>query len=133
MEVSMRMLRQLLVAPLAVVTALSSVVFAQERHVVNPAALAGAVSQHLAKQDADRAVVREALSRPEVRELAAKTGIDLARANAALDTMSGANLERAAQAAQQVNDSLVGGATTIVISTTMIIIAPLILIILLVA
>jgi hypothetical protein len=129
----MRTLRQLLVAPLVAVTALSSVAFAQERHVVKPAALAGAVSQHLAKQDADRAVVLEALSRPEVRELAAKTGIDLTRANVAVDTMSGANLERAAGAARQVNDSLVGGATTIVISTTTIIIALLILIIVLVA
>lgn len=129
----MRTLRTLLVAPLVVVTALSSVTFAQERHVVNPAAMAGAISQHVAAQDANRAVVREALSRPEVRELAAKAGIDLTRLSAAVDTMSTADLERAAEAAQQVNDSLVGGATTIVISTTTIIIALLILIVVLVA
>lgn len=124
----MRTLRQLLVALLVVVTALSPVMSAQERHVIDSAAMAAAVSQHAASQDADRATVREALNRAEVRQVAEKTGIDLARLTAAVDTLSGADLERAADAARQVNDSLVGGASTIVISTTTIIIALLLLI-----
>jgi hypothetical protein len=128
MEVSMRTFRQLLVALLVVVTALSPVTFAQERHVIDSAAMAGAVSQHAARQDAGRATVREALNRPEVRQVAEKIGIDLARLNAAVETLSGADLERAAGAARQVNDSLVGGASTIVISTTTIIIALLLII-----
>jgi hypothetical protein len=129
----MQTLYRSLVAALVVVNVLSSVTFAQERHVVSRAEIAGAVSEHAAAQDANRAVVRKALSRPEVRTLAAKTGIDITRLSAAVDTMNGADLERAAEAAQQVNDSLVGGATTIVISTTAIIIGLLLLIIILVA
>jgi hypothetical protein len=118
----MRTLRQMLVAVLVVVTALSPVTFAQERHVVDPAQMAGAVSAHAASQDADRAAVREALNRPEVRQVAERFGIDLAQANAAVDTLSGTDLERAASAARNVNESLVGGASTVVISTTTIII-----------
>jgi len=119
----MRTLRQLLVAVLVVVTALSPVAFAQERHVVDPARMAGAVSEHAASQDADRAAVHEALNRPEVREIADKFGLDLVRMTAAVDTLGDADLERAADAARQVNESLVGGASTVVISTTTIIIA----------
>ena len=94
-----------------------------------PAALAAAVANHAAKQDADRESIHQALSRPEVIDVAARTGVDLARLNAATQTLSGADLERAAAAARQVNDSLVGGASTVVISTTTIIIALLIVII----
>ena len=81
------------------------------------------------------AVVREipALERPEVQAVASKLGLDLARAAAAVDAMSGADLEKAATAAQQVNDQLVGGASTVVISTTTIIIILLLVIILVVA
>jgi hypothetical protein len=125
----MRTLRKLLVGPLVLVTTLSSAAFAQERHVVDPAALATAVSQHVDKQDADRAAIREAFARPEVRDVAAQTGIDLGRLSAAVDTMSAEDLARAADAARQVNDRLVGGATTLVISATTIILALLVLII----
>jgi hypothetical protein len=100
---------------------------------VNPAALAATVGEHVAKQDADRAAVREALNRPDVREVAAQTGIDLARLTAAVDTLGGEDLERAAGAARQVNESLVGGASTIVISTTTIIIVLLIIILIVLA
>jgi hypothetical protein len=133
MEASMRTLRTLLVGPLVVVTILSSAASAQERHVVSTASLTAAVSEHVEKQDADRAAIREALSRPEVQELASATRVDLARMNAAVDTMNAADLERAADAARQVNNSLVGGASTVVISTTTIILVLLVLLIILVA
>ena len=129
----MRLHRTLFVAVLVVLTGLSSLASAQERHVVNPAAMAAAVSEHVAKQDADRAAVREALARPEVQEVAAQTGIDLERFTAAVDTLSGDDLDRAAGAARQVNDSLVGGASTVVISTTTIIIVLLIIILVVLA
>jgi hypothetical protein len=133
MEGLMRTLRKLLVGPLVLLTALSTSAFAQERHVVNPAALADAVSQHVVNQDADRAAIREAFARPEVRDVAAKTGLDLARLSAAVDTMSAGDLARAADAARQVNDRLVGGATTLVISTTTIIIVLLVVILIILA
>ena len=77
--------------------------------------------------------MREALERPEVQAVASKLGLDLTRATAAVDTMSGADLEKAANAAQQVNDQLVGGASSVVISTTTIIIILLVVILLIVA
>ena len=60
-------------------------------------------------------------------------GVDLGRANAAVSTLAGADLERTANAARQVNDALTGGASTVVISTTTIIIILLVIILLIVA
>ena len=122
--------RKLLVAPLVLVMFASSPAFAGQRHVVDPSQLAAAVDQHVAKQDADRASVHEALARPEVQQLAAKMGVDLTRATAAVDSMTGPDLTRAANAARQINQQFVGGASTIVISTTAIIIILLLIILL---
>jgi uncharacterized protein YaiL (DUF2058 family) len=111
----------------------SSSAFAGQQHVVSPSQLATTVADSAAKQDTNRATVRETLERPEVQAVASKLGLDLSRATAAVDTMSGAQLEKAANAAQQVNQQLVGGASTVVISTTTIIIILLLVIILIVA
>jgi hypothetical protein len=129
----MRLVKRLLVLPLGLLMVMSTSVFAQQQHTVDPSAIAGAVSQHVASQDADRAAVREALARPQVREVASHMGVDLTRVNAAVATMHGADLQQAASAAQQVNDALVGGASTVVISTTTIIIVLLIVIIIVIA
>jgi hypothetical protein len=104
----------------------------QQQHVVDQNQLAATLDQHAAKQDADRSAIREALMRPEVRDVAANVGLDLAKASAAVDTMSGTELTRVADAARQVNERLVGGASTVVISTTTIIIILLLLILLIV-
>ena len=58
--------------------------------------------------------------------------LDLARAAAVADTLSGPDLAQAARTARQVNEQLVGGASTIVISTTTIIIVLLLVILLVV-
>ena len=129
----MQSVRKLLVFPLAALMMASSSAFAGPQHVVTPGQLAATVVAGVAKQDANRATVHEALARPEVQAVASKLGLDLARAAAAVDTMSGAELEKAAGAAQQVNEQLVGGASTVVISTTTIIIILLLVIILVVA
>ena len=107
------MLRKLLVAPLVFTTVLSSNAFAQQRHVIDPATLADTVSQRAAEQEAQRSEVREALARPEVRDLAARTGVSMDQLTASVATLA-------------------GGASVIVISTTTIIIV-LLLILLLVA
>ena len=127
----MRTLRTLLAGPLVLITTFAA--SAQERHVVDPATMASAISQHVEKQDADRRAIREALAHPEVRDVAAKAGIDLDRLGAVVDTLEGDSLERAAEAAQQVNDQLVGGQRNLVISTTTIIIGLLVLILIIVA
>jgi hypothetical protein len=129
----MQSVRQLLVLPLAMLMMASSSAFAGQQHVVSPSQLATTVADGAAKQDTNRAAVREALQRPEVQAVASKLGLDLSRATVAVDTMSGPQLEQAANAAQQVNDQLVGGASTVVISTTTVIIILLLVIILVVA
>ena len=129
----MKLVRTLLVFPLVVLMMASSSAFAGQQHLVNPSQLAATVADGAAKQDTNRATVREALERPEVQAVASKLGLDLSKATAAVDTLSGADLDKAASAAQQVNEQLVGGASTVVISTTTIIIVLLLLIILIVA
>ena len=129
----MQSVRTLLVFPLVALMMASSSAFAGQQHVVSPGQLAATVADAAAKQDTDRATVREALERPEVQAVASKLGLDLTRATAAVDTLSGADLDKAANAAQQVNEQLVGGASTVVISTTTIIIILLLVIILIIA
>ena len=128
----MQSVRKLLVLSLAMLMMASSSAFAGQQHVISPSQLATAVADGAAKQDTNRATVREALERPEVQAVASKLGLDLSRASAAVDTMSGAELEKAANAAQQVNEQLVGGASTVVISTTTIVIILLLVIILII-
>jgi hypothetical protein len=129
----MTIAKRIVVFPLVFLMAVSSQAFADQQHLVSPAQLATAVADHAARQDADRAVVHEALARPEVQRMAASMGIDLTRASAAVDTVTGVELERAADAARQVNQQLVGGASTLVISTTTLIIILLLVIILIIA
>jgi hypothetical protein len=116
-----------------VVLAGSAPAFAQARHVVDPGAITATVVDSARQQDADRAAVREALTRPEVRRVAKSIGVNVDEIAPSIATLSGADLERAATAARQVNDSMAGGASSVVISTTTIIIILLVIILLIVA
>jgi len=122
-----------LASALALVLAVSSPAAAQDRHVVDPGSLTATLADSASKQDADRQAIHEALDRQQVREMAGRMGLDLARVNASVDTLNGQDLERVAAAARQTNASLVGGASTLVISTTTIIIILLVVILLIVA
>ena len=124
--------RSLVAFSLIVLIAASSV-RADQQHIVAPAQVAAAVAERVAQQDADRAAVADALKRPEVRDAAARMGVDLSTVEAKISTLAGADLARAADAARQVTDDLVGGASTITISTTTIIIVLLLVILILVA
>jgi hypothetical protein len=107
---------------------------ANDQHVVDRSVLTGAVSAHASQPDSDRDVVRRALQRRDVRDVAEMLGADVDRLTASVDTLEGGDLQRAANAARQVNQQqLVGGATTVVISTTTIIIVLLVVILLVVA
>ena len=128
----MRHARQLLAFTLVLAVAGSSA-YASDQHVVSRQQLATAVAGQLAQQDADRAAIREALSRPEVRDAARSLSIDMDRVAVAADTLSGPDLARAADAARQVNHQIVGGASNVTISTTTIIIILLVIILLVVA
>ena len=128
----MRTVRQLLALLLSLLTIPGSA-FADQQHVIDPSQLASAVAQRVATEDADRAVIRATLARPEVHDVAATLGVDVGRLTTAVDTLSGADLERAVTTARQVNRQLVGGASSVTLSTTTIIIGLLVLILLIVA
>jgi hypothetical protein len=98
-----------------------------QSHVINKSALDKAVQARVAQDQADRQAIAALLARPEVREVAAKTGLSLETASAAVSTLQGNDLRELATHARQVNNDLAGGASTIVISTTTVIIALLII------
>ena len=125
--------RRLAVPFVLLVCAASIHASAEPQHIVPPGQLAATIEQQVSTADRDRSDVREALARPEVREAATKLGVDFSRATAAVDTLDGADLARAADVARQLNDQLVGGASTITITTTTLIIVLLLVILLIVA
>ena len=127
-------MRQLLVGSLASLALLAvSVVPLGAQHAVDPSALSTSVTAHAAEQDANRAVIRATLARPEVRDVAEKAGLDIDHANAVVNTLDGPTLDRAATIARQVDQQLSGGSSTVIISTTTIIIVLLVVILLVVA
>jgi predicted outer membrane protein len=101
--------------------------------VTSGATLDAMVADQVRADQANRQIVRDVLSRSEVREVAAKAGLDLERAKQAVSTLDGAELQEIAAHARHVEASLSGGASTVVISTTTIIIILLVVILLIVA
>lgn len=126
----MKIVRRSLATCLAVLM-MAPMASAQE-HVINKSALDQAVQQRVSQEKADREAILSLLQRAEVREIAAKAGLSIQKAEAAASTLHGTDLATAAAQARQVQNNLAGGASTIVISTTTIIIV-LLLIILIVA
>jgi hypothetical protein len=133
--VPMRPFKHALAFVLTLLVGLSLPAFAQQpqEHVVDPGALAAAVAQHAAAESSDRAAVRDALERRDVRDTAASMGLDLGRLAASVETMSGDELERAASLARQIDQPLVGGASIVISTTTIIIILLVIILIVVVA
>lgn len=122
----MQMFRRFLGAALAVLC-VAPAAFAQQTHVINQSALDQAVQQRVSQDQADREAIRSFLQNPTVKDVAAKAGVSLDKAEAAVSTLQGDELRRAASQARTVNNQLVGG-STIVISTTTIIIILLVVI-----
>jgi hypothetical protein len=122
----MQMFRRLLGATLAVLL-VAPAAFAQQTHVVNKSALDQAVQQRVSQDQADREAIRTFLQNPAVKDVAAKAGVSLDKAETAVSTLQGDELRQAASQARTVNDQLAGG-STVVISTTTIIIVLLIII-----
>ena len=105
----------------------------QQTHVADRATLDQAVAAAAARAEADRATVRRVLARQEVKDVAAKLGVDLTRADSAVRLLDGAELAQAAQYASQIEQDLAGGATTVVITATTIIIILIVIVIILLA
>jgi len=122
----MRMVRQVLAVCLAVLM-IAPMVNAQS-HVINKAALDEAVKVRVSQERADRDAIVALLHRSDVRRIAAKAGLSIDKAAAAVSTLQGRELQQIASQARQVQNDLAGGASTIVISTTTVIIILLIVI-----
>jgi hypothetical protein len=105
---------------------------AQEPSLVDQATLDQAVAARALQIDADRSAIRRVLQRREVRDLAARAGLDLTRAEKAVATLDADELQQLAEQARVVDGSLAGG-QSITLSTTTIIIGLLILILIIVA
>ena len=109
------------------------VAWAQQSHVISPRALDQAVQQRVAQEQADREAIRSVLQNPTVRNVAARAGLPIEKAEAAVSTLEGDELRQAANQARQVDAQLAGGADTLVLSTTTLIIIILLVILLIVA
>jgi len=128
----MQMFRRILGTSLAVILC-APAAWAQQTHVIDKSALDQAVQQRVHQEQADRDAIHDLLQNPQVKSLAAKAGLSIEKAEAAVSTLRGDELRQAAGQARAVNQDLAGGASTIVISTTTIIIILLLIVILIVA
>lgn len=99
-----------------------------QTHVISKADLGKAVAERMRQDQADRAAIVSLLQRTEVRTIAAKAGLSVEKAAAAVSMLQGDDLRDLASQARQVENDLAGGASTVVISTTTIIIVLLIVI-----
>lgn len=108
----------------------SSPVFAQQARVVDTAALHRALAVQAETERGEREQIARVLGRDDVRQMAARLGLDVARASSAVATLSGADLSTAARHAAALDAGLAGGASTIVISTTTLLLIIIIVILL---
>jgi hypothetical protein len=114
----MRIHKHLSVALLLGTMLLAGVAAAESLHAVGPADMQAAIATQVGDQAAQRAAIQSLLARPVVRQLAANSGLDLARAQAAASNLQGAELQRLAAQATVIDTQLAGGDETIVISAT---------------
>jgi hypothetical protein len=127
----MRIVRHLLAVSLAVVF-MAPMASAQD-HVIGQATLDKAVQERVSREQADRDAILSVLQRAEVREVAAKAGLSLDKAQTAVATLQGADLQQAASQARQVQNDLAGGSTVVISTTTIIIVLLLVILIVVVA
>ena len=104
-----------------------------QQSVIGKSALEQAVQQRVSEQQADREAIASLLRRADVREIAAKAGLSIEKAEAAVSTLHGDDLRDLAKQARQAQNDLAGGATVVITTTTIILILLLIIIIILVA
>jgi hypothetical protein len=122
----MQMFRRVLGTTLAVLMC-APAAWAQQTHAISQRALDQAVQQRVSQEQADRDAIHSFLRNPAVKDVAARAGLSIDKAEAAVGTLQGDELRQAAGQARMVNEQLAGGADSIVISTTTIIIILLII------
>ncbi|HEX2457134.1 MAG TPA: PA2779 family protein [Vicinamibacterales bacterium] len=127
----MRIVRRSLALALAVLMMAPAAAQAQN-HVISRTALDQALREQVSQDRADRDAIVSLLHQSEVKEVAARAGLSLAKAESAVATLQGDELHQLASQARQAENNLAGGASTIVISTTTIIIVLLVVILIVV-
>jgi hypothetical protein len=109
----------------------SSPALAQPARVVDSGAMNQALEAKADSERAQRELVLRVLGRADVRETAARLGLNVADARSAVATLSGAELDALAQHAGAVEaTALTGGANTVVISVTTLLLLIIIVILL---
>ncbi len=126
----MQRFRLVLGASLAVLLAASTSFAQQPAHVIDQPALDQAVQQRVTQEQADREAIRTFLHNPAVKGVAAKAGVSVDTAEAAVSTLQGDELRQAASQARTINDQLAGGSTVVISTWTIIIILLIIVLIL---
>lgn len=102
------------------------------QQIVPPGAIDQALTERAAAVTAKQQAIKTALRQPDVERVARSLGVDIARADASVATLAGADLDRIAAQAQLVNDQIAGG-QTVRLNLLWVIIGLLILILILVA
>jgi hypothetical protein len=121
----------LLFSVVAVFSALPALATAEPEHIVTEAEIQAGIDGQLHSEAADRQAIRDLLDRPEVQRIVGQAGLSLTKANDAIPTLSGPELQRLASQARDVNSQAIGG-DRITMSTTTIIIILLIVILIIV-
>jgi len=101
-----------------------------QQSVVTRADLNAAMAGKTAQEDADRALVRSVLRDERVRQVAENLSLDITRAEEAVATLSGDDLETAAASARAIQQDLAGAASTVTISLTVALLIIIIIILL---
>lgn len=109
---------------------LGSPALAQQRHVVKAADMRQAIAAQAQAQQQTRDALRGVLKNSQVRVVAERFGLNVARAEAAVATLTPAELERLAGPVSDVNAQLAGGSNTVIISTTTILLIIIIIVLL---
>jgi hypothetical protein len=102
------------------------------QQIIPTGAIDEALTQRAADVTAKQQTIKTALQQPDVERVARSLGVDIARANASVATLGGADLDRIAAQAQLVNDQIAGG-QTVRLNLLWIIIGLLVLILIIVA
>ena len=103
---------------------------AQQRHVADPALMRQAIATQALTDQQNRDAVIGVLQRSEVRDLAARLGLNVTRAETAVSTLGSAELASLAEQARVAEAQLAGGSQTIVIGTTTLLLIIIIIILL---
>ena len=127
----MTMTNRVVAIVLLPVLLVASPAFAQQARIVDSTAMNQALAGQADLERTQREVVRRVLDSADARELAARMGLSVERADSAVATLSSAELNTLAQQASAVDTALAGGSKTLVISTTTLLLVLIIVILLL--